>query len=72
MECRRCRRDKFAKENPNAMIPMNYISHTCNQPERLSPEDTKFVFRKPDGSVEPIRFLKYTDCVSDSPNSTNT
>ena len=31
VECRACRREQFIKDNPGAMIPMNYIAHTCKE-----------------------------------------
>lgn len=74
MKCNNCENifDKHMQQG--GYVENKWYCNFCieHQLERLSPEDTKFVFRKPDGSVEPIRFLKYTDCVSDSPNSTNT
>jgi hypothetical protein len=30
-ECIACKREKFKKENPTAMVAMNGISHTCDQ-----------------------------------------
>jgi hypothetical protein len=28
-ECGACRRERYARENPKAMIPLNAIAHTC-------------------------------------------
>jgi len=33
--CDACAREKFAKDNPTAMIPANAIAHTCNEKYEL-------------------------------------
>ena len=57
MICRLCEREKFIKEYPKAIIAMDALLHTCNQPERSKREDHILIYKDENGNKTPIRDL---------------